>query len=312
MSVKVMTAVWEHGPKDSTQRFVLLALADHASDDGGNAYPSIETIATKCAMSERTVVRAINALIADGYLIRQRRQSTSNLYQIVLSMLVSDNLSLSNVTECHPVSDTVSLSNVTDCHLRGDTVSPKPSSNHPINHQGEPSGARTKLHPATARVMAASPPLPPVVHFGSTDRTPGGKGFSSPPEPDPVKPEPPAIDPAIGEMANALTKVTGVSARLNWHDPKDRTGVGDLAADLVQAGFAAAQVLIAYSRQPTAGAWHWYAAHWKGRKGDAPTLKDIRETIAGATARAAPAKKPSPIDRALAMFGNPPADPTTA
>ena len=141
-----MAAIWDNGPTDSTQRFVLLALADNASDDGGNAYPSIAELARKCALSERTVIRAIDALIAGGYLIRRRRQSTSNLYQIVTSVLVSaklsltnnpesDNLSLSNVTDCHPVNDTVSLSNVTDCHVGGDTVSHDPSYNHQPNRQ---------------------------------------------------------------------------------------------------------------------------------------------------------------------------------
>lgn len=139
MSVKVMTAVWDHGPADSTQRFVLLALADNASDDGGNAYPSIPEMARKCALSERTVIRAIDALVKSGYLIRRRRRDTSNMYQIVLASLVSDNLS-------HPVSDNMSHPDMTDDHIGtcqddipgGDTVSPKPSINHPVNHPTTP------------------------------------------------------------------------------------------------------------------------------------------------------------------------------
>lgn len=134
MSIKVMSAVWENGPADSTQRFVLLALADNASDDGGNAYPSIAEIAKKCAVSERTVIRAIDSLTKAGYLIKRRRRDTSNMYQIVLSRLVSDKLSYTEVTECHPVSDNVSPSNVTQDHMTPDTVSHDPSFNHPTNH----------------------------------------------------------------------------------------------------------------------------------------------------------------------------------
>lgn len=166
--------------------------------------------------------------------------------------------------------------------------------------------ARVKLHPATARVMAAASPLPPpIVRYESTDRTPGGKGFTEPPEPEPVKKEPIDRDPAIGEMANALTDVTGVSARLNWPT------VRELAEDLHAAGYTAEQVRVAYSKQPTAGAWHWYAANWKGKRGDMPTLKDVRETIAGATARPTQTRKPGPIERALAML-NQSSDPSAA
>lgn len=135
MSVRVMAAVWSNGPTDSSQRFVLLALADNASDDGGNAYPSIAELARKCALSERTVIRALDALIESGYLLRQRRRNTSNVYQIVLSALVSDNLSLTEVTNCHPGSDTMSSPEVTQCHVGGDTVSHDPSFNRQSNRQ---------------------------------------------------------------------------------------------------------------------------------------------------------------------------------
>lgn len=148
MSVRVMAAVWSNGPTDSSQRFVLLALADNASDDGGNAYPSIAELARKCALSERTVIRALDALIESGYLLRQRRRNTSNVYQIVLSALVSDNLSLTEVTNCHPGSDTMSSSEVTQCHVGGDTVSHDPSFNRQSNRQSN-------------RGREAPPPAPP-------------------------------------------------------------------------------------------------------------------------------------------------------
>lgn len=148
MSVRVMAAVWSNGPTDSSQRFVLLALADNASDDGGNAYPSIAELARKCALSERTVIRALDALIESGYLLRQRRRNTSNVYQIVLSALVSDKLSLTEVTNCHPGSDTMSSSEVTQCHVGGDTVSHDPSFNRQSNRQSN-------------RGREAPPPAPP-------------------------------------------------------------------------------------------------------------------------------------------------------
>lgn len=151
--------------------------------------------------------------------------------------------------------------------------------------------------------------LPPVsVRYEPADRTPGGNGYHPadvPPVPDKPK-EKTAEQVAVGEMANAITDVTGVSARLNWE------AVGGLARDLVMGGYTAEQVRTHYSRDPVAGAWHWYTAHWKGKKGDPPTLKDVRESIAGATAQRATGakKKLSQIDLALAMFG--PVGPETA
>lgn len=174
MSIKVMTAVWEHGPQNSTQRFVLLALADYASDDGRNTYPAVETLAAKCALSERTVIRALDALIHDGYLVRQRRKDTTNLYQIVIGRLrqpVSDKLTPTPDDKMSPtVSDNLSPTEVPDCHPGkcqdvtpvGDTVSPDPSLIHHSNRQDEPSTAATAT---IAHAAAAPDPLAPILHW---------------------------------------------------------------------------------------------------------------------------------------------------
>lgn len=144
-----MTAVTKYGPNNSSHRFVLLMIADNAADDGSNAFPAVETLAEKTALSERTVIRAINALVKDGYLVRRRRKDTSNIYQIVLEKLeppVSDILSPT-------VSDTVSPTQVTPCHTGnchpvtypGDTMSPDPSINHPSNRQEDPGRERAPI-----------------------------------------------------------------------------------------------------------------------------------------------------------------------
>lgn len=54
--------VWEHSRSKSTDRLVLLAIADCASDDGGNAYPSIATLMRKTGLSERAVHNALSRL----------------------------------------------------------------------------------------------------------------------------------------------------------------------------------------------------------------------------------------------------------
>lgn len=176
MSVKLMTAVTNYGPQNSSQRFVLLMIADNAADDGSNSFPSVETLANKTALSERTVIRAIEGLVDSGYLIRRRRRNTSNLYQMVLSKIqapVSDNLSST-------ISDNLSLTDVTWCHLgtcqdvthEGDTMSPDPSINHPINHPDQPKATATApaAEPSAAPVaVAAVPadpdPIPPILDW---------------------------------------------------------------------------------------------------------------------------------------------------
>lgn len=88
MSFTLVPAIWANGPADSTQKYVLLALADYGDDDGENIFPSIETIAEKCGLSESTIIRAIKGLVEAGYLERRRRRSTANLYHIVVERLL--------------------------------------------------------------------------------------------------------------------------------------------------------------------------------------------------------------------------------
>lgn len=310
MSIRLMSAIWENGPANSTQRFVLLALADHGNDDGGNIFPAIDTIARKTALSERTVIRAIEGLVQDGYLIRQRRQSVSNAYHIVLARLspssVSDKMSLTEVTECHPVSDNLSSVSdrmsppeVTNRHPVSDNVSHDPSLNHQVNHQGGTIRAR-EPEPQAAK---AAPP-PPIVRTVIPDRTPGRLRASSYlSEPDPPEPDPRPIDPAAiaaGHMANAITDVTGISAKLN------KVEVYDCAVALVEAGYTPEQVRLHYGREQYVGRWNWYADDWRGKKGDRPRLKELRETIVGAVEHnAAPVvqKQAGPVDRFLAGLG---------
>ena len=301
MSIKLMSLVWDNGPNDATQRFVLLALADRANDQGGSCYPSILELSKKCAMSQRTVIRAIDGLVDGGFLVRKRHKSRSNSYTIVvdqlrpiesvsdkLSPIVSDNLSHRQVTDCHMVSDNLSPQHVTDCHVTSDNLSPDPSVIHQVIHQG-----------GSTRGAGRSSP-PPIVINQPIDRTPGGNGYHPPEEP-PVEKRPPSPEVlAVGEMCNAITDVTGISARLNWDV------VSGLAGELVDAGYSPEQLRRHYSKQPVPGAWHWYEQDWRGKKGELPSVKAIRETIAGATQVAAAPKKLGQIERALAMFGNAP------
>lgn len=67
MSIKVMSWVFERGPRDPSERLVLLALADYAADNGEWA-PSMIGIAEKAGMTERGARGVIRRLEADGWI----------------------------------------------------------------------------------------------------------------------------------------------------------------------------------------------------------------------------------------------------
>ncbi|RME58370.1 helix-turn-helix domain-containing protein [Candidatus Parcubacteria bacterium] len=92
MSLSASTNAWK-STTSGTKKLVLLALADEA-DDWGYCYPSIPYIARRCNVSERTVYRAIDDLIANGD-VRQIRsgggrnmqgKGYSNVYQVITTL----------------------------------------------------------------------------------------------------------------------------------------------------------------------------------------------------------------------------------
>ena len=87
MSNALQRAVWQNGPTERNQFNVLQALADYANDEGGNIFPSIPTLADKCRMSSSTVIRALDGLVAGGWITRKRRRNAVNTYQIVVDRL---------------------------------------------------------------------------------------------------------------------------------------------------------------------------------------------------------------------------------
>ncbi len=79
MSIKLMSLVFDYPMKglstdngkpvsSSSCAFVLLALADHANDEGRSCYPGISRIARKTKLSERTVYNVISALESAGFI----------------------------------------------------------------------------------------------------------------------------------------------------------------------------------------------------------------------------------------------------
>jgi len=68
MSIKIMSMIWDDGPAKQSERFVLLALADYANDQG-ECWPSIAGIARKTCLTERGVQKILRRLSDDGWLL---------------------------------------------------------------------------------------------------------------------------------------------------------------------------------------------------------------------------------------------------
>lgn len=80
MSIKLMSAIWPI-EMASTQKFVLITLADQANDEGV-CWPSAETVAKRTGLSERAVRYAIHALVKAGHLSTEARPGRSMVFTV--------------------------------------------------------------------------------------------------------------------------------------------------------------------------------------------------------------------------------------
>ena len=162
MSIKVMTWVWDHSPAVGTELLMLLAIADHASDDGRDAWPSIKTLARRTRLGERTVQRVLKRLADEGHLvIHVGGGRRSNHYEIPmtsgnaeLSTPPSDRRPRQNDTPAlppgHPRHDDVAPPTQLRRGTPDTAVTPEPSSNGPGTLHPAP-GATAEPHSRVGR-----------------------------------------------------------------------------------------------------------------------------------------------------------------
>lgn len=79
-----MAAVWDRTDLDSSERLVMLSLADHA-DDQGRCYPSIRRLCERTSMSDRGVQKVLQRLSERGFIKVQPNagQGGANLYRVL-------------------------------------------------------------------------------------------------------------------------------------------------------------------------------------------------------------------------------------
>lgn len=68
MSFEVIKKVLDNGPADRTETLLLVAIAEHANDDG-YAWPGVEKIAHRTRCCKRQAIRLIKKLSLDGWIV---------------------------------------------------------------------------------------------------------------------------------------------------------------------------------------------------------------------------------------------------
>lgn len=282
MSIRLMSRVWDYGPNDSTQRFVLLTLADYANDDGYSINPALATIARRCALSRRSVIRAINALVDSGYITRTHRwkdeEPTSSEYTIVVSRLVDSQQSTGREETkmttrrgdtLSPPSDTTSL-RIVNMTLGNDMVS--------LGGDKYDTTPSDRMSPDPSFLSTNDPPLnrgggtPTRAHYGQFDRTPGtnGKGYKLPAEP-PVSPPAAQLMQKLTGRYPGANNIGYIAQRLG--DKPDEAALADVVREWSARG---------YSMSNYAGMCDWY-----DERKDNPQWKPSRNGTGKATAQPA-------------------------
>lgn len=80
MSNLVLNEAWKLALK-SSQKLVLISLADQADDDGW-CFPSIQSLMNRTGLSERAVQMQLNELEAMGAITRHRRRHATTVYRV--------------------------------------------------------------------------------------------------------------------------------------------------------------------------------------------------------------------------------------
>ena len=99
MSIKRMVAIWEGSQHDGSALLLLLALADHAKDNGV-CWPGYESLAHKSRTSRRNLPRLIQKLTDSGEVWAiNRRRHQSNLYVVTPGLELEGKDSLESAVE---------------------------------------------------------------------------------------------------------------------------------------------------------------------------------------------------------------------
>ena len=171
MSVKLMSKAWEMDIP-SGQKMVLLALCDHANDDG-ECYPSQKKLAKKCSMSSRAISNHIKWLHDCGILESERRQTTnvrkSNRYFISLENYQAANSAHANSAHANSAHANSAHANSAYPNMQN---FPSEHANFAPSYIDEPSERTIRVEPSDICDDAFAPFAPPLELEPVADKPP--------------------------------------------------------------------------------------------------------------------------------------------
>ncbi|WP_197513488.1 helix-turn-helix domain-containing protein [Bordetella bronchialis] len=168
MSIALMTEAWKLQGLSSTQKLVLLSLADNANDQG-ECYPSIATIVHRTCLSERAVQSAVRSLRDLGYVKSMARLGTSTVYLLTIAGAGGGDSGGGNAGGAAAAAN--SRNRRTPARNAPPAPSAPPAADAPPAFGAPPAGRAPPqdVHPAPA---ADAPPPPQQVHPGGAAGAP--------------------------------------------------------------------------------------------------------------------------------------------
>jgi hypothetical protein len=166
VSIKVMAEVWESSSVKGGARLVLLALADHANDEG-YCHPSVARLARKSALTERNVQLILRNLESRGELVTLRSAGRGNVnaYWVLPPATVARlTLEGKNAKNFHPlqtleekVKSTPEKVKIVAQKVKAATEKVKPTSPRTVKNRQEPSRTTTGLEVQTRGQTSLGP-----------------------------------------------------------------------------------------------------------------------------------------------------------
>jgi len=261
MSVKLMSMVFDAEINDMTAEdgrnvsassaaFVLLALADHANDNGEYIYPSESLLAVKTKLSERTVKACMSALRINGYLtLKGKSKLGTNEYVMNIERLLVRSVAMTrDVSPCQ--------NEVSPCHESSVTMTHNTSIKHKetlMQEQEKPATEKDELI-EILRQAAKTP-----VYIGVDDE---GNPIDSRRKPAVSSSEAYSIGLAIGEVCQLDFELNQTRIMKEAHKLAKK---GVITPDDIRK---------LYSRGGP-----WYKMDWRGRQNQPPRPELIKETF---------------------------------
>ena len=324
MSIRVMTRVWDHSRSRNGERLVLLAIADFA-DDHGRAFPSVASLRTKSAMSERGVQQAITRLQELGELCVEIGAGPHgvNVYWVKLSALVPQAEVRTSAAEPAPVEEYTPAESAPPANtappqnLRFTPAesAPKPSGNRQVTKRE--SDARLRTVPLERDEALAETATPPAQKLPSSAQKPSSQAPKTKPDPMAHLHRPDGWPPVLGlgDLDEPIAELYQAYRSARFPAKADTPILpGEIRKDLPTlqemhaAGITPQKLTEATCR--ALGAWSdrarvtlaALAAHWSGLMDDTPTSPPppLRPMSQGGKRRITPDEAKASVQRGLA------------